>query len=1041
MKPNMTETQKLLVEKAEMERIIGVSPAILYRHVWDAAREQFVNAYVSPVITSLFGYEQSEFRNVNWWLEHVHPDDLLLVKSSIRQLFESGEADYAFRFATRSDDYVWIQDSPRLQKDADGKPVEIIGSCMDITATKQAEKECQQSEQRYRSLFEDALDMIHIVDTDGRIVDANRAELTTMGYSRDEYIGKRLCEIVLPGCESSTTATLKKIFAGDSIQYETSMLTKQGERIDVEVYVTPYMEEGNVVHARAILRNITERKQAEAALADSENRLLEAQSVARFGHYLYDVRQDAWTCSKELDHIFGTDDSTMKNLSIWLEVVHPDHLEMMLNYFQHDVLARHMAFDKEYKIINLTTGQEKWVHGLGRLKFDSHGEPVEMFGTIHDITERKQAEASLHRKEAEYKALYAMLRRMCDNMPDMIWAKDLNNRYIFTNKALCDNLLHANDTAEPIGKTDMFFADRERAEYPDDPQWHTFGEVCRDSDSITLERGEPGQFDEFGNVRGKFLCLDVHKAPMLDANGEVAGVVGSARDVTELRETEKHLHKLSTAIEQAGESIVITDREGLIEYVNPAFTKLTGYSAEEAIGQTPGILNSGNQDTSFYESMWHVILSGNIWHGKVIDRKKDGSFYPTTLTISPIFDKPGDATSFSHFVGIQSDLTRIEDMEHQFHQAQKMEAIGTLVGGIAHDFNNMLAGMTGNVFLAKQHAREMPLVLQNLANIEQLSYRAADMIQQLLTYARKSMVSMKAMPLTPFIKETLKLLRVSVPENITIVQDICSDTLRVTADSTQMHQVLMNLVSNARDAVEGEDDPRICIGLETWQASEAFLENHAYVTAGSYAHLSVQDNGCGIPEHQIEHLFEPFFTTKEVGKGTGLGLAMVYGAVKTHHGFVEVDSLAGEGSTFHMYLPLLEPEKETEASLRHGELVYGHGEMILLVDDEQHIIETGQDVLNVLGYEVLTASDGQQAVDMFEAHSEEIGLCVFDIIMPVMGGDQAANIIRQTHPEAKIIFATGYDQHLLKGMENETVLSKPFAIEEMSRLIRKQLDS
>jgi len=626
---------------------------------------------------------------------------------------------------------------------------------------------------------------------------------------------------------------------------------------------------------------------------------------------------------------------------------------------------------------------------------------------------------------------------MCDNLPDMIWAKDMKNHYIFANKALCENLLHAADTDEPIGKTDMFFAERERSAHPDDPQWHTFGEMCRDSDALTLASGKAEQFDEFGNVRGKFLCLDVYKAPMLDANGEVIGVVGCGRDVTELRAAEKHLHKLSTAIEQAGESIIITDREGIIEYVNPAFTTITGYSHEDAIGQTPRLLNSGHQDADFYADLWDTISKGQIWQSKLIDKKKDGSFYPTTLTISPIVDESGEAT---HFVGIQSDLTRIEDLEHQFHQAQKMEAIGTLVGGIAHDFNNMLAGMTGNVFLAKHRTQSMPDVHQNLLNIEKLCFRAANMIQQLLTFARKDMVRMKPMPLVPYIKESLKLLRALAPENIRIAQDICSEILRVEGDHTLLHQVLMNLLTNARDAVENVADPRIHIGLEAWRASDEYLESHTYFTTNAYAHLSVQDNGCGIPDQQLEHLFEPFFTTKEVGKGTGLGLAMVYGAVKTHQGFIEVDSVEGKGSTFHVYLPLLEPITQTDISLKQGKLVYGHGEMILLVDDEQHIIDTGRDVLEVLGYRVMTATDGQQAVDIFEANAETIDLCIFDVVMPVMGGDVAARTIREKYPEAHIIFATGYDQHLLQGMADEAVLTKPFAIEEMSHLIREQLD-
>jgi len=507
--------------------------------------------------------------------------------------------------------------------------------------------------------------------------------------------------------------------------------------------------------------------------------------------------------------------------------------------------------------------------------------------------------------------------------------------------------------------------------------------------------------------------------------------------ITERKQAEEMVKKLSRAMEQAGESIVITDREGVIEHVNPAFTKFTGYSAEEAIGQTPRILKSGNQNASFYDTMWETITCGKVWHGKVIDRRKDGSFYPAMLTISPIFDASGDLT---HFVGSQSDLTELESLAQQFHQAQKMEEIGTLVGGIAHDFNNMLAGITGNLYLAKQDAKQLPDVVKRLVRIEQISLRAADMIQQLLTFARKGMVSMKEIPFTPFIKETLKLQRTSVPENIAMHQYICTDFLQIRGDATQLHQILMNLVNNARDAVEGGDKPCISIRLEAFYPDDAFIETHADSTNKAYAHLSVEDNGCGIPEDQIEHLFEPFFTTKEQGKGTGLGLAMVFGAITTHQGFVEAESKKGKGSTFHIYIPLLEPKEITSASVQGKETTRGHGEMILLADDEAHILETTREVLGALGYKVVTATNGREAVEIFEASSESIALCIFDIVMPVMNGDKAAQSIRRIAPHAKIIFSTGYDKNTLSRMEDETVLTKPFSIEKMSHMIRQHLN-
>lgn len=550
-------------------------------------------------------------------------------------------------------------------------------------------------------------------------------------------------------------------------------------------------------------------------------------------------------------------------------------------------------------------------------------------------------------------------------------------------------------------------------------------------------------FEGYREAFGVALLLTVMATGFIAGAGRCRNnIIQNIASRIESHEREAALQKLSSAIEQTGEAIVITDREGIIEYVNPAFTQLTGYNADEVIGQSTRLLKSGNQDASFYKEMWETITSGKPWYGKIINRKKDGSTYPAMVTISPISSTPDNAARYSHFVATQYDLSRLEDVERQLFQSQKMEAIGTLAGGIAHDFNNMLAGMTGYLYLAKAHSNENHEVIEKLDNVENIAFRAADMIQQLLTFARKDMVTIKQMYLNAFIKETFKLLRMSVPENIELHQHICNEVLQINGDPTQLHQVLINLINNARDAVEGQDAPVITIRLEAWHPDEAFMDSHPHFDDKPYAHLSVEDNGRGIAEHQIEHIFEPFFTTKEQGKGTGLGLSMTFGAIKTHHGFVEVESVEGRGTTIHLYIPLLpQAEELVEVPVQEKEISSGHGELILLVDDDPGIIKTGKKVLESLGYQVLTAADGNEAISLFQKYPGQIDLCILDVVMPVMGGDKAAQVIRQIDPHTKIIFSTGYDRSLLDGMEEETIFAKPYRIKEMSSLIRKQLDS
>jgi len=513
------------------------------------------------------------------------------------------------------------------------------------------------------------------------------------------------------------------------------------------------------------------------------------------------------------------------------------------------------------------------------------------------------------------------------------------------------------------------------------------------------------------------------------------------RDISARVKSEAMLRTLSQAINEAGEAVMITDRNAVIEYVNPAFSEITGYHSDEVLGKDPSVLKSHAQDPAFYKELWQTISAGEVWHGTLIDRRKDGSFYPALMNVAPIHDASGEIT---HFVSLQQDMTEHEKLEAQFVQAQKMEAIGTLVGGIAHDFNNMLAALQGNVYLAKRKIDEPAVVADKLEKVEKLSVRAADMVHQLLTFARKDMVELRSIHLNAFIKEGLKLACSAIPENIRVSKSVTEQSMLIKGDATQLQQVVMNLLNNARDAVADSENPCITASLELYGATQEFQQKYPELKGDQLAHLSVQDSGCGIPSDLIDKVVEPFFTTKGVGKGTGLGLAMVYGAVQTHGGVLEIDSEAGQGTTMHIYLPLLQEQRSEEREVEE-EAVAGSGQMVLLVDDDEVILETVAEVLRSLGYLVVEAANGVAALDYYRDHQDEIAILLSDMVMPEMGGVELIQQVRKLNSDIPVILMTGYDfsgrSEEVDQFDNFELLNKPVAIHELSQLMHTMMAS
>ena len=389
-------------------------------------------------------------------------------------------------------------------------------------------------------------------------------------------------------------------------------------------------------------------------------------------------------------------------------------------------------------------------------------------------------------------------------------------------------------------------------------------------------------------------------------------------------------------------------------------------------------------------------------------------------------------------------MTKEKELEEQLLQAQKMEAVGTLVGGIAHDFNNMLAAIQGNIYMLRKNVSDDPKVAGRLDTIEKLSTRASDIVDQLLTFSHKAVVKMEQFSLNSFMEDGYNLTKSILHENIEHVCQVCEEELCIKGDITHLQQVLMNLLSNAVYAVKDTIEPKIVCALSKCTANDKLFKNHPSLLGKDFALLTVSDNGCGISEENLRKVFEPFFTTKGVNEGTGLGLAMVYGSIEAHGGVIDIESEVGKGTKFYMYFPLShlsEVKREEESSV----IIAGEDETILLVDDEDDLREAVGEVLTSMNYNVIVASNGKEAVEIFSENKDKISLVISDIVMPIMGGVEAAYEIRLLKRDVPIIFATGYDKNEMIGsvgeMERSMVLSKPFRLSELSNNIRSLIES
>lgn len=492
---------------------------------------------------------------------------------------------------------------------------------------------------------------------------------------------------------------------------------------------------------------------------------------------------------------------------------------------------------------------------------------------------------------------------------------------------------------------------------------------------------------------------------------------------------------LAVAVEQVAEGLVITDLDGRIEYVNPAFERMCGYTRAELHGQNPRLLKSGLHDATFYRELWDTLRRGETWRGRFINRRKDGRLYHEEASISPIRDPHGRATKY---VAAKRDVTREVMLETQLRESQKMQALGQLAGGVAHEFNNLLT----TILAASETlgGQAPPALGVQTARIQKAAQRAATLVRELLAVGGQHVGRPRTLDLNEVVAETLDRLRETLGPRIAVERRLAHGDAHVRVDPELMRQLLTNLALNARDAMTEGGTLTVGTARVDWRAAAS--PNAGPIGPGRYVVLSVHDTGRGMDAETRARAFEPFFTTKKAD-GAGLGLATAHGIVHQHGGRIVVHSVPGQGTTFEVYLPQVTGERDAGPTGTGPPPRRGAAGTILLVEDDDDVREVTREMLVADGFKVLTASGGAAALELCQAHRETLGLVITDIVMPGMNGHELARQVARRVGRLPVLCISGYARGMSGTAEppppGTTFLPKPFTRAALTAKVRELL--
>lgn len=890
-----------------------------------------------------------------------------------------------------------------------------------LSDRQQFDEALRETESLRQTTLKAAMDGFWRVDMQGCFLEVNAAYCLMSGYEEHELLGRNVALVEAIEQSAETAAHIQKIIRQGGDRFETVHRRKDGSHFSLEVSVLYQPAAGGSMYA--FLRDISERIRTEQLLA--RERLLLASLKKNIPDTVFVKDRECrfvWVNAAKA-RLHGYDDAESLIGKSDLDLFAPEHFSASFAVEQQVMTTGQPVVIPQEKVI-WADGHVTWVSTTKAPLTDADGKIIGLLGISRDISDLRQAEEALVERERQ-------LATLMSNLPGM--AYHCRNDGDWTMEFVSDGAkaLTGYSPQELVGNRKVSYAS---LIHPADR------EAVWNQVQASLKRKEPFVLSyRLCTAAGEQRWVWEQGQGVFDPHDKVLVLEGLVVDITDRRSAEEARQQLMVAIDQAGESIVFTDLVGNILYVNQGFEKVTGYARQEVVGRNPRFLKGDGQTAGFYKDLWDTIARGEVWHGHFTNKRKDGALFEEEATISPVLDPRGKVVSY---VAVKRDVTREVQLERQFIEVQKMEAFGQLAGGVAHDYNNILAAIMMQLDMLLSEPDLKPDMREGLASLKDCSNRAANLTRQLLMFSRRQVAQIKPVELNQMLDEEFKMLRRLLGEHIDFSIQASVRDAWVYADPGMMQQVIMNLCINARDAMP--KGGRLSVSIRRMTLTAADLRGNREARAGEFVVLTVADTGCGMSEETKTRIFEPFFTTKEVGKGTGLGLATVYGIVKQHKGWLEVTSDLGMGSEFRVFLPAGAGAAAVASGDQMVKVSRGT-ETILIVEDDEVVRAMMAMCLKAAGYRVFPVANGTDALLEWRGKLDQIDLLLTDMIMPGgITGLELAEELKKIKPILPVIITSGYSVEIAEmGIPEEAgfaYLPKPAQLSVLTATVRKLLD-